>query len=224
MRGAFTLAGRRVTRSVLLVLVLVVTIAMPGAVASAKRPKVVPTPAVPSCATVSRTAILQALRATGPLTLESHIGNMCIFEARSAGDYLHLVSIQIEPYSYPNWFLLRGIAKNHVAAGYHYISPLPYQSTKSFHLLDSYATLSEATSQGMAPCDNQQAQTPLSQEVGPRCAPQPPADTYGASGVGDYKSSPLELIVTVTESGLPTTSPGSGVNALVTGILTGSIH
>jgi hypothetical protein len=78
--------------------VVVLSIAIPGAVASAKRPAVVPakTPAVPSCASLSRTAIAQVL-AVGPLTLGSHIGNMCIFEARSSGDYLHLVSIQIEP-------------------------------------------------------------------------------------------------------------------------------
>ena len=229
MRGAARLVCRRVTRSALLALVL--SIVIPGAVASAKRPAVVPakTPAVPSCASLSRTATAQVAR-TGPLTLGSHIGNGCVFDAPPSGEYQHIVSIQIEPYSYPTWHLEEAIAKNHVSppgTRYHYISPLDYQSTKSFHLLASFGSVTNVTSQGMPPCtsaDNQTPPTPPSQELGPSCAPQPDEYSYLATGDGYYKSSPLQLMVVAVETGLPSTAAGSYVTALVTGILTGSIH
>jgi hypothetical protein len=75
----------------------------------------------------------------------------------------------------------------------------------------------------MAPCDEQQAQTPLSQETGLRCAPQPPAASALVTGVGYYKSSRLQLIVVALESGLPSGST-TYVTDLLLGILSGTIH
>ncbi len=203
--------------------VVVLSIVIPGAVASAKRPAVVPTktPAVPSCAGISRTAIAQVLK-TGPLTLGSHIGDGCVFHAPPSGDYEHLVGIRIYPYSDSVWHLEQAIAKNHVAppgSSYRYESPLSYYSPK-YHLLAGFLSITHVTSQGMPPCAADSL--PPSKELAPGCAGQPTEGSAIATGEGYYKSSRLQLIVVATESGLPSGSD-TYVTDLLLGILSGSI-
>ena len=184
-------------------------LAVPSTAVASPRTRPTMPPGIPSCSTLSRTA-LASLAGTGPLAVLKVIGPLCTFIGRVGGHYRPTLEVEIVPYSKALWAAATAVHPKDATIG-----------SANQKLFFWVATVTSESAGDTSPC---QPDDVVASETGPACPGQPTEDAFGATGYGPYKSGSPLLIVTVGLTGQVGDVHLSHALAMVTQILSGKIH